>query len=186
MEPAAPSRVAEALSRIALVCKHPQSEPKERELRAALYLKYFSGYPADALDAAADEWIRTNAWYPAISELTALCTLFMSERKALRAWIERALKVAAEKAERGQELERRGYDANTGLPHERPTPEDLQRLSRSVAANAAAKNIRLAEAKRKVAAVPVEPPVHPPRRTPIHVPLPDDRRESLLSGLSGR
>lgn len=184
MQPGKPTEIAEALARVARVCRHHQTDPAERKARDALYLQYLCGYPADAFRQACEEWIKREPWYPSISEIRGWAEIYMSERRHLREWLERAQKDALAREAKARELERRGYDPVTGEPKNRPTPEQMERMRR-VAAESAAKSAAWVRAEyRQCQMIPVEAPPRP-RRPPRTVEFPEEQREALLRRLTG-
>jgi hypothetical protein len=78
LAPAGTAAVVPLVAKLAVACKHAGGDTLDRKAQAALLAEYLGGQPADAVAWAVDRWIKTQIFFPTISELLALC----EERKA--------------------------------------------------------------------------------------------------------
>ena len=57
---------------------------QDGKLMAVAYIDWLAPYPADVAKAACEEWARGHVFFPAWTELEAICLRLMAKRKALR------------------------------------------------------------------------------------------------------
>lgn len=81
---ATPDQLGEVFKRLSLACRGQPGSDAPRAATVALFLRYLCDYPADVLSDAADEWIKTQVFMPAIAEMKALCEARLA--KLYRAW----------------------------------------------------------------------------------------------------
>lgn len=71
---------------------------QDGKLLAVAYIDWLAPYPADVAQAACEEWARGHVFFPAWSELEAICIRRMAKRKALRKALSEALEPSSPNA----------------------------------------------------------------------------------------
>ena len=69
---ATPEEVGEIFKRLALACRGQPGETGTKAATVSLFMRYLS-YPRSVLSAAADHWIQSQVFMPAISQMRELC-----------------------------------------------------------------------------------------------------------------
>lgn len=160
-----PDELADVLGRLAIACRGQGGEDgRATTAKAALYMQYLGDYPGDVIALAADEWIRGNIWFPAISELRAICDRIQGDRTRVWNRLRRAYQASHQAEERR-------------LREEQIT-RDLMDPEKQAMVEAA-----LADAKAKLLR-PAPPPR--PRIVPRHVEFTEAERERALSAMKAR
>lgn len=154
--------LAGIMGRLAVACKG-QSADNERmvKARAAMHLQYLGDYPGDVIALAADEWIRGNVWFPAISELRAICDRIQGERTRIWNRLKRAHQASWE-AERQRQREAQ-------IAADLADPEKRAMVDRA-----------LADAKARLMQ-PAPAPRRPTRAN--HVTMTDEERDRALANV---
>ena len=71
---------------------------QDGKLMAVAYIDWLAPYPADVAKAACEEWARGHVFFPAWTELEAICLRLMAKRKALRKALSDALEPSSPNA----------------------------------------------------------------------------------------
>ncbi len=160
LAPAAGGDVAKVIAKLSIACRHPrETNAADRKALAALMLNYLVGYPLDLLNAATDDWIRTQTFFPSIAEFRALCEPEMTRRRNALGLMERALERSDAKARAAEEERRRKASW---------TPEKR------------AENLRRSEEARRMLSSEKPKPALTPRR----VDLSEERRAQALANVA--
>ena len=69
LKPAGPQAIKPLLAKLSLACRTGQADDIDRRAQAALYVEQLSDLPLKFLALAIDEWIKTQVFFPAVSEL---------------------------------------------------------------------------------------------------------------------
>lgn len=123
LEAASPQDIGKIIAKIAIGCRHAPGDNTDRKALAALMVEYLLGYPRDILSAAADEWIKTQIFFPSIAEFRALCEPEFKRRRNGFASMRQALERSEEKARAALEEEKRR--AEWAKPEKRAELEKL-------------------------------------------------------------
>lgn len=129
---ATPAEMGEIFKRLTLACRGQPGESNDRKATVALMLRYLADYPAHILAAAADQWIKTKVFMPAIAELRELCEAEMLRLE--RAWRRATIIVDRSKAERDRRDAERDEAARLAADRAARTPEWWDEMHRRVQA----------------------------------------------------
>jgi hypothetical protein len=118
LKPAGADAIKPLLAKLSLACRSGQADDIDRRAQAALYVEQLSDLPFKYLALAVDEWIKTQVFWPAISELRAL-----TNRKA---------ELARLKVKDLEEAQERRARAERDKNMKRVSPEQLRALRESI------------------------------------------------------
>lgn len=162
------AEIGKVVAMLGLACRHPRDADEDpnaakasRVATAELMVRYLIGYPRDILQSAADQWIKTQVFFPAIAEFRALCEPEFQRRQTAIKLMERALEASERKA--------REAAHRAKIEAERADPEKRGEIER-----------RFKEAKRILAA---SEKTKPPGRPRQQVEMTDEQREAALANV---
>lgn len=111
LQPGNETRIRKALATLAIAVRNPGGDQTDRAAQAALFVKFLGEYPEWAVEKSCETWIKTQKFWPAVSEIRALCE---DAVKLDRIRLARLRKILA-------------IQPNDRPP---PTPEQIARVSR--------------------------------------------------------
>jgi hypothetical protein len=82
--PASPEFCAQEVGKLRVVMKHTKQQQDDIQLLVAAFTEELAAYPPDVVRHACHTWKCNNIWFPAWSELKAICDEAMLMRVNLR------------------------------------------------------------------------------------------------------